>query len=331
MSTLTVHGGRLDAAASRFPDAERPWMDLSTGINPVAYPFATLLDTDPRALPLASELASLTRSAAIAFGMPSGSITALPGSEIGLRMLASIGLPSPTRVVVPSYGTHIAAMLDATPIAIDDLARCSAQGGGTILLANPNNPDGRVVSPARLLADARMLGLGGGWLVIDEAFADADPASSILPLLEEDDPVLVFRSFGKFYGLAGIRLGFVCGPGAMVARFRQRVGDWPVSSAAIAIGSAAYADRSWQTKTGQRLPVLAAELDAVLRRHGLEPSGDCPLFRLIETPDAAGIFERLGRAGILTRPFDYAPHWLRFGLPRDADGLDRLDRALGHR
>lgn len=328
MSVLTVHGGRLDAAMARFPDAERPWVDLSTGINPVAYPFSTVPGSDPRALPLASDLATLTRSAAAAFGMASGSITALPGSEIGLRLLDTIGLPGPTRVVVPSYGTYIAAMPDAVSITIDDLARCSAQGGGTILLANPNNPDGRVVPPARLLAHARALGRGCGWLVIDEAFADADPASSILPLIEEDDPVLVFRSFGKFYGLAGIRLGFVCGPEAMIARLRQRLGDWPVSSAAIAIGTAAYADRAWQVETAQRLAVTAAELDAVLRRHGLDPIGDCSLFRLVKTPDAAAIFERLGRAGILTRPFDYAPTWLRFGLPRDAGALDR---ALGHR
>lgn len=282
-------------------------------------------------MPLVSELATLMRSAAAAFGMASGSITALPGSEIGLRLLDTIGLPGPLRVVVPSYGTYIAAVPDAVPITIDDLALCSAQGGGVILLANPNNPDGRVVPPARLLADARRLGRGGGCLVIDEAFADADPASSILPLIEEDDPILVFRSFGKFYGLAGVRLGFVCGPEAMIARFRQRLGDWPVSSAAIAIGNAAYADCAWRTKTGQRLALMAAELDAVLRRHGLDPSGACSLFRLVETPDAAAIFERLGRAGILIRPFDYAPDWLRFGLPRDAGVLDRLDRALGHR
>lgn len=331
MSALTVHGGRLDAAAARFPDAERPWLDLSTGINPVPYPVAALVGADPCALPLASELVTLERSAAKAFGMVGGSIAAVPGTEIGLRLLDTIGLPDPVRVVVPSYGTHMAALPAATPIAIDDLERCLAQGGGTIVLANPNNPDGRVVPPADLVAVARALGRNGGWLVIDEAFADTDMASSVLPLLEEDDPVLVFRSFGKFYGLAGVRLGFVCGPEPMVARLRHRLGDWPVSSAALAIGCAAYGDNAWQAEARRRLGVAADGLDAALGRHGFDPRGECSLFRLVATPDAEHVFDRLGHAGILVRPFDYAPNWLRFGLPRNAASLDRLDRALGHR
>ena len=276
-------------------------------------------------------LAELERSAALALGMAAGSIAALPGSEVGLRLLDTIGLPTPACIVVPSYGTYAAALPQATPIMVEDLAHGREAIGGTILLANPNNPDGRIVPPSELLATARALGRGGGWLVVDEAFADADPASSILPLLEEADPVLVFRSFGKFYGLAGVRLGFVCGPERMVARFRDRLGDWPVSSTAIAIGSAAYSDRAWQAKARTCLATTASELDVVLLRHGFAPRGDCTLFRLVETPAEAGVFERLGRAGILCRPFDFAPNWLRFGLPRDTAVLDRLDRALAHR
>lgn len=331
MSALTFHGGQLDEASLRFPNATRPWLDLSTGINPLPYPIDALEKSDPHTLPSTTDLAALERAAAGAFGMTSGTVAALPGTEVGLRLMATVELPDRVRRVIPSYGTYESAMPYATPIGIEDLTSDLAGGSTTIVLGNPNNPDGRIVPPSALLDLARSLRERGGWLVIDEAFADADPSSSILPLLDKADRVLVFRSFGKFYGLAGVRLGFVCGPEAMVARFRDRLGAWPVSSAAITIGTAAYRDLAWQSEARQRLAKSAADLDANLIRHGLTPHGECPLFRLVDTPDAAAIFERLGRAGILTRPFEYAPSWLRFGLPRDPAALDRLDRALGDR
>ncbi|TPG52952.1 aminotransferase class I/II-fold pyridoxal phosphate-dependent enzyme [Sphingomonas glacialis] len=326
MSALTIHGGRIDAAAARYPAAPVPWLDLSTGINPNGYNPAALAEGDPYALPSPSRLAALEDAAAAAFGMTCGAIAAVPGSEIGLRLLATMGLPGPACVVAPSYGSHAAAFPNATPVAGDALAGAEWRSA---LLANPNNPDGRLLAPETLLALTRSRAADGGWLVIDEAFADCVAGASVLPLLDADDRVLVFRSFGKFYGLAGVRLGFVCGPEAIVARYRERLGSWPVSSAAIEIGIAAYRDVAWQGATRIRVAAQAAALDEVLRRHGLAPRGDCPLFRLVEMPDAGLLFERLAAAGILTRPFDYAPDWLRIGLPGSADALARLDRSLG--
>ncbi|WP_010184948.1 aminotransferase class I/II-fold pyridoxal phosphate-dependent enzyme [Sphingomonas sp. PAMC 26605] len=325
VSALTIHGGRIDAAAARYPDAPRPWLDLSTGINPNGYDSAALMTADAYALPSPSRLVALEEAAAAAFGMTCGAIAALPGTEIGLRLLATMDLPRPARVVAPSYGSHAAALPDATSVACDALADADWRSA---LLANPNNPDGRLVAPETLLALARSRA-GDAWLVIDEAFADCVAGTSVLPLLHADDRVLVFRSFGKFYGLAGVRLGFVCGPEAIVARYRERLGSWPVSSAAIELGIAAYRDIAWQDATRRDLVTAASALDAVLRRHRLVPQGDCPLFRLIATPAAPTLFKRLAAAGILTRPFDYAPDWLRIGLPDDADALARLDRALG--
>lgn len=326
LSALTIHGGRLDEAVRRFPQATLPWLDLSTGINPCAYPTSCAEGVDHVALPSRSALARLETTAARAFGMRSCAIAALPGSEIGLRLLDTLALPAPAAVVRPAYGTHAAALPGAAGVTLDDLKQAR-----TVLLANPNNPDGRLIALDRLLAMARALALRGGWLVVDEAFADAHPDASILPLLREGDPVLVLRSFGKFYGLAGIRLGFVCGPEAMVDRLRRRLGHWPVSSAAIAIGTAAYCDTAWREATRDRLVAAAGALDAVLHRHGLPPHGASPLFRLVDTPDAAALFEHLAQRGILTRPFDYAPTWLRVGLPADAAALRRLDRALDDR
>ena len=326
MSSLSTHGGRLDAAAGMFPKATLPWLDLSTGINP--RPF-TMPGTcvDHRALPSRSGLAELEAAAAAAFGL-TGAIAAVPGTEIALRLLDTLGLSAPTVTVQPAYGTHAEALPGARGAAIDDLMEVSA---GTVLLANPNNPDGRLTAPDQLLAFARSLGARGGCLVVDEAFADAHEDASILPLLGKNDPVLVLRSFGKFYGLGGVRLGFVCGWRKMVDRLRLRFGDWPVSSAAISFGIAAYRDTAWQRSTRDWLANAAQALDEVLRCYGLHPSGASPLFRLIDTPDAAGLFNHLARRGILTRPFDYAPTWLRVGLPADAAALLRLDRTLADR
>ncbi|MET0270251.1 MAG: aminotransferase class I/II-fold pyridoxal phosphate-dependent enzyme [Sphingomonas sp.] len=329
MQPLFHHGGRLDDAARAFPQAPRPWLDLSTGINPFAWD-GPAPAVDQRALPAATALAALETAAAAAFGLAAGGIAALPGSEIALRLLACIGLPAPFHVVAPGYRTHAAALPGARAVSADAL-EAAAEGGGTLLIANPNNPDGRLIPPDRLLALAARLAAQGGLLVVDEAFADATPGASLLPWLAGGEAVVVLRSFGKFYGLAGVRLGFACGAAGPVARLADLAGSWPVSACALAIGTAAYADAAWADAMRHRLVRAAAALDDLLRAHGLSPTGASPLFRLVETPEAGALFARLAAAGILARPFDYAPRWLRLGLPDGPAALDRLDRALGHR
>lgn len=324
----TVHGGRLSDAQKAFPGAPLPWLDLSTGINPEPWPGTSALAFDWERLPDEAALHALEAAAAACFGARSQQVLALPGTEFGLRGLASLGLPAPFRHVWPGYRTHAEALPGSEAIAFETAAKQAARGG-TIMLANPSNPDGRLVPPADLLALAHRLGEAGGWLVVDEAFVDAHSGHSIVPLLDGTEPVIVTRSFGKFFGLAGVRLGFAVAPAETIARWRDALGSWPLSSAAIAIGTAAYADGEWIAATRSALFERAAAMDHVLRRHGLEPIGACPQFRLVEC-DAAEQFERLARAGILTRPFDYNPRWLRLGVPAQPGELDRLDRALGH-
>jgi cobalamin biosynthetic protein CobC len=327
---LAFHGGRLDEAARCFPQARLPWIDLSTGISPFAWPVERMAAPDLHALPSADALARLCAAAARHFGAEALPVTALPGSEIGLRLLAQLGLPQPWRVVAPGYRTHGDALPGATPIAADTVVEEAARGG-TILLANPGNPDGRLWSSDTLLAIAGALAAQRGVLIVDEAFADAVPGASILPLLGTEDRVLVFRSFGKFFGLAGVRLGFACGDAGLVSAIADRLGSWPVSATAIACGTAAYADTAWIEASRTRLDAASAALDGLLDDHGLEGRGACPLFRLVETERAASLFEHLAREGILTRPFDYAPHWLRLGLPPGDAALARLDVALRRR
>lgn len=318
MTPWTWHGGALAAARERFGDGDAPWLDLSTGINPHAWPEAGRIAIDWRRLPEQHDLRALEVAAAAHFSADPAWVCALPGTEIGLRLVGEM-LPRPARYVAPSYRTHAEICADAIPVAPDDMQAIDA---ATLILANPNNPDGRIVDAAAAIRPDR-------WLVVDEAFADAGGTISVAPLLRDRPRLLVFRSFGKFFGLAGVRLGFVLGPPDIIAPLRARLGAWPLSAAAIAIGTAAYRDTAWIAAMQARLVQDAAGLDAMLARHGLRATGACPLFRLVETDGATALFERLARRAILTRPFADQPRWLRLGLPGDAAALDRLDRALG--
>lgn len=315
-----VHGGRLGEAQAAFPDALRPWIDLSTGINPHAWDIAKAGPVDWARLPDEGALAGLESAAAAHFGVDAASVCAVPGSEMGLRMLDILDLPQPFRHMAPSYGTHAEALPGSIAIAPD----AAVAGNGTLLLANPNNPDGRLLPAGRL----RALMAEGETLVVDEAFADAIPGASLLAGAV-DDRLIALRSFGKFFGLAGLRLGFMVAAPARLAPLRRRLGSWPVSAAAITIGTAAYRDDAWIAHMRVQLLKDAACLDALLHAHGLEPQGECPLFRLIRLDDAGMLFERLARRGILTRPFDYAPDWLRIGLPAGDAAYARLDAAIG--
>ena len=323
-----VHGGRLRAAGAAFPDAPRPWGELSTGLHPHGWR-GLADDPDWRAMPEMEALAELEAAAAAHFGTSADRVCALPGTEIGLRLLGTLDLPHPVRIVRPGYATHVEAFSGAAVIGADEMEDVAGQGG-TVLLANPNNPDGRLIAPSRLVALASRLADGGGVLILDEAFADAVADGGVLPRLPASlgDHVIVLRSFGKFFGLGGLRLGFAVSSQRWLAPFRQRLGSWPVSAAAISIGTAAYRDQAWIAATRARLIEDAARLDALLADHGLVATGACPLFRLVETKDAALLFRRLMRHGLLTRPFVDAPRWLRIGLPGDEAAWARLAQAL---
>ena len=316
------HGGCLAQARATFGEGPEPWIDLSTGINPLPWPGAGALEPDWHSLPDPQALAALEAIAARHFCVDPALCCAVPGSEMALRLLGTVTGQTGAHLA-PAYRTHAVAC----PEAIDLVARPPSEAR-LLLLANPNNPDGRIVPAARLEQWLHWQERSGGWLVVDEAFADAAPQASIAPLVQEHRRLIVLRSFGKFFGLAGVRLGFVLAPPPIIAAYRQVLGDWPLSVAALAIGAGAYADEAWIAATRLALPARAAALDAMLRDHGFRAWGACPLFRLIETDDAGALFERLARRAILTRPFAYHSRWLRLGLSADERAMARLDRAL---
>jgi cobalamin biosynthetic protein CobC len=322
---FTHHGGDLASARARFGGAAADWIDLSTGINPQPWPGATGIAIDWRPLPDRIALADLETQAAGYFGADPLLCRAVPGSEAGLRLLAPLlGLPG--RHLALSYRTHADAFAIAEP-ASEPFAR--PKSATTLIIANPNNPDGQLRTHAELLGVLARQEAVGGWLIVDEAFADCRAETSVCNLVANTRRLIVMRSFGKFFGLAGVRLGFVVAPRAVLVQLCHRLGDWPVNAAALTLGMAAYADTAWIADTRSALPVKAAALDALLGRHGLVAEGHCPLFRLIRTPRAQTLFTGLAKRRILTRPFADQPDLLRIGLPADGAALDRLDQALG--
>lgn len=316
------HGGALAEAKRHF--GGEAWIDLSTGINPDPWPHADTTPIDWHRLPERADIAALEATAADHFGADPDHVCAVPGTEIGLRLVGRL-IGGPAHHVTPSYRTHSEIFRGSRAIAWANAKRSP----GTLLLANPNNPDGRIVPPSAL-HDLFATRSASDWLLVDEAFADCALGISIARAVGPDKNLIVFRSFGKFFGLAGLRLGFVVAPPDMIGALRAQLGAWPVSAAAIAVGTAAYRDQRWIDEARAALPARAAALDALLVRHGYQPIGECPLFRLIEIPDAAALFERLARAAILTRPFAERPGWLRVGLPPGAAAFERLDAALAH-
>ena len=322
------HGGRLGEAAAAFPDAPRPWIDLSTGINPQPWrgPRAALADL--ARLPDPQGLRALEAAAADAFGVTDPRrVVAVPGAEAGLRLLPRLLGVGCAEIAAPTYGGHEQAARAADiPAARIGAAAIQASAADLLVVVNPNNPDGRTLDPATLIDLAVRRAKAGRWTLVDESFVDASPALSVAG--HAQGRLVVLRSFGKFYGLAGVRLGFVIADLALAATLRESLGDWPVSTDAIVLGQAAYGDRAWRTRTQLRLARDARRLDRVLRRAGFTPVGGTSLFRLVSAPDARARFEQLCGAGVLTRPFAGEPAWLRFGLPAPQDWR-RLEAALG--
>lgn len=329
------HGGRLGAARSLFPDVRQPWVDLSTGINPRAYPAPRASHRSRTRLPEPTELARLEALAAAAFGLADPAcVVATAGTECALRLLPRIVDLEAAAIVGPTYGSHADAWTRAgavtQTIALDEV-RAHAQRAICLTIVNPNNPDGRIVERAQLLALHDSLSRHGGTLVVDEAFADVMPEASVAADAGTltAPRLIVLRSFGKFFGLAGLRLGFIIAAPPIAAAIRGLIGEWPVSSDAIVAGQAAYADRRWAERERAALDKSAQRLDRLLALSGFELAGGTSLFRLARAADARDRFARLLAAGILVRPFDFDSSLLRFGLPRGRDQWRRLAAALG--
>ena len=323
--SFTYHGGHLAAARAAFPEAPEPWIDLSTGINGRPYPIGALDPSGFERLPEAAALNRLEATAARAYGADPCDVIAAPGTQALIQWLPRLFPARRVGILGFTYAEHagVWGRAGATVETVEDLALLD--GADVAVVVNPNNPDGRRVAPDRLAALADRVGV----LIVDESFMDVLPAgASLVPVLPKARTI-VLRSFGKTYGLAGLRLGFAIVSADTAAVLREALGPWAVSGPAIDIGNRALDDRAWLADSIVRLDADAARLDALLAAAGAEIIGGTPLFRLARVPDGPRWFERLANAGILVRPFAEHSEWLRFGLPAQEWQWARLAAVLG--
>ncbi|TSA20688.1 MAG: threonine-phosphate decarboxylase [Betaproteobacteria bacterium] len=321
---MLEHGGRLRRAAAIYDIPLADWLDLSTGINPNGWPVPPLPAAVWQRLP--EEDDGLTAVACAYYGAQG--CLPMAGSQAAIQALPRLFAPCRVAVVQPGYAEHAEAWRAAghTVVAVDARAPLQDASVSVLVLIHPNNPTGQVYTLADLRAWHAILAARGGWLVVDEAFMDATPAFSLaadthLPGL------IVLRSLGKFFGLAGARVGFVLAEAALLARLADLLGPWTLSGPARAVAQAALHDRDWQAMARTQLHAAGVRLATLLTAHGLPPTGGTALFQWVERARAEVLQRGLAEQGILTRVFA-APASVRFGLPANEGDWARLDDAL---
>ena len=311
------HGGGVDAAAAAYGGARDLWIDLSTGINPVPYPLPEFQARDWAALPDKRAEAALVAAARAFWKIPGeAAVLAASGASSLIARIPEVSEPGRVWIPAPTYNEHGRAFAAAGWDVRTDRAD-EAQ-----VLVQPNNPDGRLWDGADVTAQL---------CIIDESFCDVTPDQSLIALAARPG-VIVLKSFGKFWGLAGARLGFAIGDPVLIARLADMLGPWPVSGPALTLGTKALLDTDWSDAARARLAQDAARLDRLVTSVGPKRVGGTDLFRLYDTDNAAVWQVGLARHQIWSRIFPYSDRWLRLGLPgtatqwaRLADALDRVE------
>jgi cobalamin biosynthetic protein CobC len=325
------HGGNLAEAVKRFKRPREEWLDLSTGINPHPYPAPALNADAWHRLPEPDE--ALVRAALSYYNAPR--MLPVAGTQAAIQALPQCRMRSSgaARVAVsaPSYAEHAHRWTQAghhvIPTAYDELDRVVA-GVDVMVICNPNNPSGAIVAPDQLLAWHGRLAARGGWLVVDEAFGDTAPNISVASSTAQPG-LIVLRSVGKFFGLAGLRLGFVAAETALLAELAEYLGPWSVSGPAQQIGCAALGDAAWQQAMKVKLRADGARLQALLKQHGVDSAGSA-LYQWWPLParQAEQFWLHMAQRGIWVRLFTGGAAGIRVGLPGDASGWRRLAEAL---
>lgn len=319
------HGGQLRAAAAHYNIPLADWIDLSTGINPNGWPVKDIPADIWQRLPENDD--ELVEVACQYYGAPS--LLPVAGSQAAIQALPRLREPSHVSILSPSYAEHAHAWQRAnhrvktvTPEQIND----ALPETDVLVIINPNNPTGAVFSVEQLLDWHNQLAKRGGWLVVDEAFMDATPEQSVASYTARPG-LIVLRSLGKFFGLAGTRVGFVCADETLLSLLDAALGPWTISNASRWVAIQALQDTAWQEETRNSLIKESECLLSLLTRHHLAPDGGCAFFQWVNTPHAKAIHENLASQGILTRLFS-EPQSLRFGLLGGEVEWDRLDKTL---
>lgn len=322
---MLEHGGNLRAAMARFTRSHNEWIDLSTGINPQPYPVHALAASAWHRLP--EPFPALTAAARDYYNAPN--LLAVAGTQAAIQALPRLRGSSRVAVAGPTYAEHAYQwqragheVREVGYDALDDVvSHCEV-----LVICNPNNPTGATVAPEALLGWASRLAARGGWLIVDEAFGDTVPVLSVARFSDRAG-LIVLRSVGKFFGLAGLRLGFVAAERTLLLGLEEVLGPWAVSGPAQQIGCAALTDIAWQTAMRAQLSDAGLRLQALLEQHAITSRGTA-LFQWWPEPQAIAFRQHLAEAGIWVRLFDTGARGIRVGLPPDEGGWERLNVAL---
>lgn len=323
---MLEHGGRLHRAAREYAIPLEEWLDLSTGISPFGWPVPAIPASAWQRLPEDDD--GLVEAAKAYYEAPH--VLPVAGSQAAIQALPWLRQRSRVGILSPGYAEHAHAWrsaghdVDQQPAdALLDLAK----PWDVVVLIHPNNPGGERFDLQDLLRLHAELASRGGWLIVDEAFMDATPQQSLCRYAECDG-LVVLRSAGKFFGLAGARAGFVCASTALVHSLQQKLGPWTLSGPTRFVLQHALKDQAWHVQARSRLQSESQRLAALLSAHGLHPTAGTAFFQWCKHEEAPTLHRELARRGILVRLFD-APASLRFGLLRDDAAFARLNDAFG--
>lgn len=314
------HGGNLLQAIEEFGGKQGEWLDLSTGISPFTIKFAAFSEDVWRRLPDPKYVEQLEGRAKV-FYQTNFECLAVPGSQFAIQHLSKI-LDGNVGIVEPTYGEYAASFIRSErryiPLAgIDDIGDVTS-----VILANPNNPDGRVYTSKDLLELAARLSKCGGYLVVDEAFMAIDDHNSLLSASDVASNIIILRSIGKFYGLAGIRLGFVFSSTEVRQKLAGYLGPWAVSGPALAIADYIFIHPDITVELKEKTSVRHQQMAEMLGQLRLTIAGKNELFFLLQHPSVMDLHVHLKKQRILTRIFDYNSSWMRIGLTAN-DGEDK--------
>lgn len=317
---MAEHGGNLDEAAKAYGFASHQMTDLSTGISPTAYEMGLPSSSAYQALPLDSALSALYDAARCAYDMPDdAAICAGAGSQALLgalpyMMRAQIAKKSVVWCPEPTYNEH-RYRWERAGFEVTGAADCPADAK-VIILGQPNNPTGRIWHKDEIATYLEKMRRCGGLLVLDEAFVDAMPEHSSIGLAG-DAPLVILRSVGKFYGLAGLRVGFAVGESGMIAKLADEIGPWPVSQPALLVATKALRDSKWQEAHRANLRQKSDIMAMALAQAGFDIITAMPLFVTISHPRMAEFHHHLAQHGYWSRIYRNDPSMMRLGLLPD--------------
>jgi cobalamin biosynthetic protein CobC len=316
---------RQTAADSGMARAD--WLDLTTGINPHAWPLPPLSAASWQRLPEIND--GLEAAAAAYYG--NHNLLPVAGSQAAIRVLPTLMPRAVVACLSPLPARHPQAWQSAGHrlrfLQYTQLPRALAAATPYLLFCNPHNPTGEL-HPRELAVDAaKQLEKRGGWLIVDESLIDPTPAASLASLAgtPEAPNLIVFRSLSKFFGLAGARVGFVLATPEILRKMAAALGPWTIAGPAREAARLALQDSRWQALTCDQLKLASERLQAMLAPFGEVGGG--ALFATLSSADNGGLQRFLARHGILTRIFE-SPAVLRISPPGNEADWQRLHNAL---